>query len=190
MRARGIAGRHERREPGREDEDPLVAMDYGYLKLGATKDYDDDDDETTQHKLLILVARAILQSNGEPSINSQDCDVVGITICSFGFYVFFMFPLFSPSNLFTPFHTFFTPFHNFFTFSLFHIFFTLFHTFIFTFDLSLLLLRLRLRLRLRSRSRLRLLSLIVIVNVPPADDEQAARVPKTGEQEEIRAQAK
>ena len=27
MRARGIAGIHERREPGREDEDPLVAMD-------------------------------------------------------------------------------------------------------------------------------------------------------------------
>ena len=28
MRARGIAGRHKMREPGREDEDPLVAMDY------------------------------------------------------------------------------------------------------------------------------------------------------------------
>ena len=27
MRARGIAGRHDRLEPGREDEDPLVAMD-------------------------------------------------------------------------------------------------------------------------------------------------------------------
>ena len=27
MRARGIAGRHERRVPGREDEDPLVAID-------------------------------------------------------------------------------------------------------------------------------------------------------------------
>ena len=33
MRERGIAGRHERREPGREDEDPLVAIGYGYLKL-------------------------------------------------------------------------------------------------------------------------------------------------------------
>ena len=37
MRARGIAGRHERREPGREDEDPLVAIDYGYLKLDGRK---------------------------------------------------------------------------------------------------------------------------------------------------------
>ena len=33
VRARGIAGRHERREPGREDEHPLVAIDFGYLKL-------------------------------------------------------------------------------------------------------------------------------------------------------------
>ena len=55
MRARKIAGRHERREPGREDEDPLVAIDYGYLKLDGTED--DDDDETTQNKLLILVAK-------------------------------------------------------------------------------------------------------------------------------------
>ena len=29
----------------------------------------------------------------------------------------------------------------------------------------------------------------VIVNVPPAEDEQAARVPKTGDQEKRRAQA-
>ena len=33
MRARGIVGRRERREPGREGEDPLVAMDYGYVNL-------------------------------------------------------------------------------------------------------------------------------------------------------------
>ena len=33
MRARGIAGRHERREPGREDEDPLVAEDDGLLEV-------------------------------------------------------------------------------------------------------------------------------------------------------------
>ena len=32
-------------------------------------------------------------------------------------------------------------------------------------------------------------TVIVIVNVPPADDEQVARVPKTGEQEKRRAQA-
>ena len=44
MRARVIAGRHERREPGREDEDPLVAIDYGFLKLDGTEDDDDDDD--------------------------------------------------------------------------------------------------------------------------------------------------
>ena len=60
-RARGIAGRHERREPGREDEDPLVAIDYGYLKLDGTEDDDDDDDETTQNKLLILVAKDVMQ---------------------------------------------------------------------------------------------------------------------------------
>ena len=57
MGARGIAGRHERREPGREDEDPLVAIDDSYLKLDDTEDDDDDDDETTQNKLPILVAK-------------------------------------------------------------------------------------------------------------------------------------
>ena len=46
MTARGIAGRHERRVPGREDEDPLVAIYFGYLKLDGTED-DEDDDETT-----------------------------------------------------------------------------------------------------------------------------------------------
>ena len=45
MRARGIAGRHERRELGREDEDPLVAIDYCFLKLDGTADDDDDDDD-------------------------------------------------------------------------------------------------------------------------------------------------
>ena len=58
MRARGIAGRHERREPGREDEDPLVAIDDGYLKLDGTED-DDDDDEMTHNKLLILVVKDV-----------------------------------------------------------------------------------------------------------------------------------
>ena len=93
MRARVIARRHERREPGREDEDPLDPMDYGYLKLDSTEDDDyDEDDQVAQNKLLILVAkgvktvtyaayclrekgvsmprlcyrRAILQSDGEP----------------------------------------------------------------------------------------------------------------------------
>ena len=51
MRARAIVGRHERRENGREDEDPLVAIDYGYLKLDGT-----EDGEMTQNKLLLLVA--------------------------------------------------------------------------------------------------------------------------------------
>ena len=96
MRECGIAGRHERLEPGREDEERLVAIN------GAEDD--NDDDETTQNKLLILVAKdaktgkyaatclqekrvsgyatswlvsllrrlgyrkAILQSDGEPSI--------------------------------------------------------------------------------------------------------------------------
>ena len=54
MRACGIAGRYERREFGREDEDPLVALDYGSLKLEDTEDDDDDeDDEVAQNKLLI-----------------------------------------------------------------------------------------------------------------------------------------
>ena len=57
MRARGIAGRHERLEPGREDEDPLLAIDYGYLKLDGAEDDDDDDHEMTQNKPLILVAK-------------------------------------------------------------------------------------------------------------------------------------
>ena len=50
MRARGPAGRYERRVPG-------VAIDYGYLKLDGTEDDEDDDDETIQNKPLILVAK-------------------------------------------------------------------------------------------------------------------------------------
>ena len=53
----GIAGRRDRREPGREDEDPPVSKDCGYLKLDGTEDDDDHDDETTPNKLLILVAK-------------------------------------------------------------------------------------------------------------------------------------
>ena len=52
MRARGIAERHERREPGREDEDTFIAVDCDYLKLDGTEEEDDDDDEMTQHKPL------------------------------------------------------------------------------------------------------------------------------------------
>ena len=49
MRVRGIVGRRERLELGREDEDPLVAIDYGYLKLDETEhDDDDEDDEVTR----------------------------------------------------------------------------------------------------------------------------------------------
>ena len=59
MRARWSTGRHERREPGREDEDPLVAFDYGYLKRDGTVDDEDDGDETTQKKLLILFANDV-----------------------------------------------------------------------------------------------------------------------------------
>ena len=59
-RARGIAGRREKREPGREGEDPLVAIDYGYLRFDGTEDDDnDDDDETKQNKRLILVAKVV-----------------------------------------------------------------------------------------------------------------------------------
>ena len=56
---RGIAGRHERRESGRDDEDPLDAMDYGYLRLDGTEDDDDENDEVAQNKLLILVAKDV-----------------------------------------------------------------------------------------------------------------------------------
>ena len=45
MRHRGRAGRHERQELGREDEDPFVAMDCGFLKVDGTEDDDDEDDE-------------------------------------------------------------------------------------------------------------------------------------------------
>ena len=45
MRARGIAGRDERQEPGREDEDQWWQM---IVKCDCTGDDGDDDDETTQ----------------------------------------------------------------------------------------------------------------------------------------------
>ena len=59
MRARGFAGIHERREPGREDEDPLVAIVCFFLKLDGTEDVEDDDDETTQNTLLILFVKDV-----------------------------------------------------------------------------------------------------------------------------------
>ena len=58
MRARGIAGRHEKREPGREDEGPLVAIEHGCWNLDGTDD-DDEDDQVAQNKLLILVAKDV-----------------------------------------------------------------------------------------------------------------------------------
>ena len=68
MTAHGIAGRRARRELGREDEDPLVAIVHVYLKLDSTEEDDDDDDETTQNKLHILVAKdaaTCLREKGE-----------------------------------------------------------------------------------------------------------------------------
>ena len=50
MRARGIAGRPQKREPGRQDEDRLVAIDHGNLKLDGTEE-DDDDDEAWQQTI-------------------------------------------------------------------------------------------------------------------------------------------
>ena len=44
MRARGIDGKHET-EPRREDEDPLVATDHGYLKLDGAE----EREETSKH---------------------------------------------------------------------------------------------------------------------------------------------
>ena len=68
--------RHERREPGREDEDPLVvAMGCGCLKPNGTKDDDDDaDDEVAQNKLLILVAKDV---KTEPVLQ-PDCEEKGV----------------------------------------------------------------------------------------------------------------
>ena len=66
MRACGIAGRHERREPGRED--PLVAIDSGVLKLDGTEDDDDDeDDEIAQNELLILFAKDVKTGTYAPT---------------------------------------------------------------------------------------------------------------------------
>ena len=48
-----------RQETGREDEDPIIAMEYSYLKLDGTEDDDDEDDEHTQNKLLMLVAQDV-----------------------------------------------------------------------------------------------------------------------------------
>ena len=68
IRARGIAGRDERRELGREDEHPLVAMNCGYLKLDGTEDaVDEDDDEVAQNNLLILVTKD--EKTGTPGCN-------------------------------------------------------------------------------------------------------------------------
>ena len=58
MRARGIAGRHKMREPGREDEDLLVAMDYGYWKLDGTNlDDDDEHDKVTEQNFSFLLSK-------------------------------------------------------------------------------------------------------------------------------------
>ena len=56
--ARGIDGRRENWESGREDEDPLIAMDRGCWELHGTEDDNDDDHvEVAQNKSLIFVAK-------------------------------------------------------------------------------------------------------------------------------------
>ena len=51
--------RHQKRECGREDEDPLVAMDHVDLKRAITEDDDDDKgDEAVQNQCCNLPARA------------------------------------------------------------------------------------------------------------------------------------
>ena len=60
MRAGGIAGGQEKRESGREGEDPFITMDHAYFKLdGTDDDGDDEDEEVAQNKLLILVAEDV-----------------------------------------------------------------------------------------------------------------------------------
>ena len=87
MRARAIAGRHERWDPGREDEDPLVANDYGYLKLDGTEDDDDDeDDEVAQKKLLILVAKDVKTGNVAANVCSRFFLRGLISLCSYSFW--------------------------------------------------------------------------------------------------------
>ena len=76
MRSRGIAGRHERQEPGWDDEDPPVAIDYGYLKLDAVHFGCEMLWKLELMRQLVFVSllcrlgyrRAMLQSDGEPSI--------------------------------------------------------------------------------------------------------------------------
>ena len=79
MRARGIAGRHQRWGSGREDEDPLVATDYGYLKLE-----DDEDDEVAQDKLLILVEKDVKTGTTCCNLSSRQRShvVVGVPVAS------------------------------------------------------------------------------------------------------------
>ena len=56
------------------DEDPLVAMDYGDLKLDGTKDNDDDDedDEVAQNKWIILVAIGVKNLNLCCNLSSRE----------------------------------------------------------------------------------------------------------------------
>ena len=59
MRARVIAGRHEKQELGGKDEDRISSTDYDYLKLDGSKNEDGKDDEIMQNKLPILVANDV-----------------------------------------------------------------------------------------------------------------------------------
>ena len=75
MRARGIAGKS-----GQEDEDPLVAIDYGDLKFGGTED-DDDDDEVAQNTLFVLVAKDVNTGTfAAVSTTEKVCHVMDLVI--------------------------------------------------------------------------------------------------------------
>ena len=51
--SRGLAGMHVKRELGRGDEDPFLALDYAYLNLDCTED-DDAQDEVGPKQVACL----------------------------------------------------------------------------------------------------------------------------------------
>ena len=59
MRARGIAGRHELQGEARPDSDPLICVDYAYMRAGDrdASAEEDDDAESGEHRMLIVAAR-------------------------------------------------------------------------------------------------------------------------------------
>ena len=82
MRAHGIAGRHEKRELGREDEDPLVTIDYGHLNLDGTEDdVNEEDDEVAQNKLLVQNAKDVKNGTHAATCRVRSPCCVDLVMC-------------------------------------------------------------------------------------------------------------